>query len=244
MGRGRAPCCDKVGLNKGTWTSEEDTKLVAFIHKHGRGNWRALPKQAGLLRCGKSCRLRWINYLRPDIKRGNFTEEEVETIIRLQRQLGNRWSKIASCLPGRTDNEIKNLWNTHLKRRLGGEQTGSSRAHSSCGKVGDEQDHKQESINESSSSSSCISSSESHVAPRVTCSGPHDETKNRFIQDYSIELQVWGGVMDEFSFFVPPYVGPMAEGVHRSTATTSEEKATREIEDDGWLAYLEEELQL
>ncbi|ONK80138.1 uncharacterized protein A4U43_C01F14290 [Asparagus officinalis] len=118
MGRGRAPCCAKVGLNKGSWTPEEDMRLIAYIHKYGHGNWRALPKFAGLLRCGKSCRLRWINYLRPDIKRGNFTKEEEDTIIKLHGLLGNKWSKIASCLPGRTDNEIKNVWNTHLKKRL------------------------------------------------------------------------------------------------------------------------------
>ncbi|RLM74705.1 myb-related protein Zm1-like [Panicum miliaceum] len=81
----------------------------------------------GLLRCGKSCRLRWINYLRPDLKRGNFTAEEEETIIKLHGMLGNKWSKIAACLPGRTDNEIKNVWNTHLKKRVSpaGEERGA-----------------------------------------------------------------------------------------------------------------------
>ncbi|XP_010247284.1 PREDICTED: transcription factor MYB3-like [Nelumbo nucifera] len=118
MGRGRTPCCDKTGLKKGPWTPAEDMKLIAFIQRHGHENWRALPKQAGLLRCGKSCRLRWTNYLRPDIKRGNFTVEEEEIIIKLHELLGNKWSKIASHLPGRTDNEIKNVWNTHLKKRL------------------------------------------------------------------------------------------------------------------------------
>ncbi|KAJ4976641.1 hypothetical protein NE237_001747 [Protea cynaroides] len=118
MGRGRAPCCDKAGLKKGPWTPAEDLRLIAFIQKHGHGNWRALPKLAGLLRCGKSCRLRWTNYLRPDIKRGNFTKEEEENIIKLHKMLGNKWSKIASNLPGRTDNEIKNVWNTHLKKRV------------------------------------------------------------------------------------------------------------------------------
>eukprot|EP01018_Ginkgo_biloba_P030527 Gb_02423 [translate_table: standard] len=115
---GRAPCCDKMGLKKGPWTPEEDQKLVAYIHKYGHGNWRALPKQAGLLRCGKSCRLRWTNYLRPDIKRGNFSPEEEQAIIELHQILGNKWSTIASRLPGRTDNEIKNVWNTHLKKRV------------------------------------------------------------------------------------------------------------------------------
>ncbi|KAL7130163.1 hypothetical protein ABFS83_13G115000 [Erythranthe nasuta] len=115
---GRAPCCEKNGLKKGPWTPEEDQKLLDYIHKHGYGNWRTLPKNAGLQRCGKSCRLRWTNYLRPDIKRGRFSFEEEETIIQLHSILGNKWSAIAARLPGRTDNEIKNYWNTHIRKRL------------------------------------------------------------------------------------------------------------------------------
>ncbi|XP_021767262.1 transcription repressor MYB6-like [Chenopodium quinoa] len=115
---GRSPCCEKAHTNKGAWTKEEDQRLIHYIRLHGEGCWRSLPKAAGLLRCGKSCRLRWINYLRPDLKRGNFTEEEDELIIKLHSLLGNKWSLIAGRLPGRTDNEIKNYWNTHIKRKL------------------------------------------------------------------------------------------------------------------------------
>lgn len=120
---GRTPCCDKNGLKKGPWTTEEDQKLIDYIQKHGSGNWRTLPKNAGIFliflsffllisckcilkffnstifckyvfiglqRCGKSCRLRWTNYLRPDIKRGKFSFEEEETIIHLHSILGNK----------------------------------------------------------------------------------------------------------------------------------------------------------
>ncbi|XP_058104610.1 MYB-like transcription factor ODO1 [Magnolia sinica] len=115
---GRQPCCDKLGVKKGPWTAEEDKKLINFILTNGQCCWRAVPKLAGLLRCGKSCRLRWTNYLRPDLKRGLLNDAEEQLVIDLHARLGNRWSKIAARLPGRTDNEIKNHWNTHIKKKL------------------------------------------------------------------------------------------------------------------------------
>ncbi|KAK2975974.1 hypothetical protein RJ640_013005 [Escallonia rubra] len=114
---GRRPCCAKEGINRGSWTAREDKVLTSYIQTHGEGKWRDLPQKAGLNRCGKSCRLRWLNYLRPDIKRGNISLEEEELIVRLHKLLGNRWSLIAGRLPGRTDNEIKNYWNTNLSKR-------------------------------------------------------------------------------------------------------------------------------
>ncbi|KAF3616422.1 Transcription repressor MYB5 [Capsicum annuum] len=112
------PCCNKIGLKKGPWTPEEDEILTKYVSIEGEGRWRILPKKAGLLRCGKSCRLRWMNYLRPSVKRGHITLDEEDLILRLHRLLGNRWSLIAGRIPGRTDNEIKNYWNTHLSKKL------------------------------------------------------------------------------------------------------------------------------
>ncbi|KAL4573251.1 hypothetical protein LXL04_001804 [Taraxacum kok-saghyz] len=87
----RSPCCEKDHTNKGAWTKEEDERLVSYINAHGESSSRSLPKSAGLNRCGKSCRLRWINYLRPDLKRGNFTPQEDQLIVSLHAVLGNKY---------------------------------------------------------------------------------------------------------------------------------------------------------
>ncbi|CAM8905626.1 unnamed protein product [Rhodiola kirilowii] len=93
------------------------TQLTISISVIKTELWIEPVKLLGLQRCGKSCRLRWINYLRPDLKRGNITAEEEALIIRLHASMGNRWSLIAGHLPGRTDNDIKNYWNSHLSRK-------------------------------------------------------------------------------------------------------------------------------
>ncbi|GLT87000.1 hypothetical protein SLE2022_051050 [Rubroshorea leprosula] len=113
----RAAFYDQNGVKKGAWSADEDEKLRSYIEKYGHSNWRELPRFAGLSRCGKSCRLRWMNYLKPELKHGNYTQEEDALILKLHEQFGNRWSLIASRLAGRTDNEIKNHWNTNLKKR-------------------------------------------------------------------------------------------------------------------------------
>ncbi|ONM04524.1 myb-related protein 306 [Zea mays] len=129
---GRPPCCEKGGVKKGPWTPEEDLVLVSYVQDHGPGNWRAVPTNTGLMRCSKSCRLRWTNHLRPGIKCGNFSDQEEKLIIHLQALLGNRWAAIASYMPERTDNDIKNYWNTHLKKKF--TRTGAAGAEARSGR--------------------------------------------------------------------------------------------------------------
>ncbi|KAL5977237.1 hypothetical protein ACLOJK_021580 [Asimina triloba] len=196
MGRGRKPCCQKVGLKKGPWSPAEDMKLVAYIQKYGHGNWRALPKQA-------------------DIKRGNFSPDEEETIIKLHSMLGNKWSKIASRLPGRTDNEIKNVWNTYLKKRL--KSTGTDTA---------VEEHK-ESLSSSTSSNSTIThcdqgevmGQDDQIQPEFRCQSPPEVSgslqaeENKEIVEGVIEIPVesnvdfWGLLDDGCNHLVENHDG-------------------------------------
>ncbi|KAI4321260.1 hypothetical protein MLD38_034659 [Melastoma candidum] len=105
-------------LKKGAWTEEEDALLRNCIERHGEGKWHLIPFRTGLNRCRRSCRLRWLNYLKPNIKRGEFEDDEVDLVIRLHNLLGNRWSLIAGRIPGRTANDVKNYWNTRLARKV------------------------------------------------------------------------------------------------------------------------------
>ncbi|KAI3806373.1 hypothetical protein L1987_22274 [Smallanthus sonchifolius] len=108
---------DEMMMRKGPWTEQEDVQLVFFVNVFGDRRWDFIAKVSGLKRSGKSCRLRWVNYLQPGLKGGKMTPQEERRIVELHSKWGNRWSRIARKLPGRTDNEIKNYWRTHMRKK-------------------------------------------------------------------------------------------------------------------------------
>ncbi|KAK8644782.1 hypothetical protein V6N13_118651 [Hibiscus sabdariffa] len=186
---GRAPCCDKANVKKGPWSPEEDAKLKAYIEQYGTGgNWIALPQKIGLKRCGKSCRLRWLNYLRPNIKHGGFSEEEDNIICSLYISIGSRWSIIAAQLPGRTDNDIKNYWNTKLKKKLLGRRKQSNNIHRFSSSDQDPNDHQ----------TTGSASDDNQFSPGLS---------NSALERLQLHLQLQG-LQNPFSFYNNPALWP------------------------------------
>ncbi|MBA0707794.1 hypothetical protein Golax_019807 [Gossypium laxum] len=108
---------DGTFIKKGPWTGEEDEILMNYVKKYGPKGWSSIRSMGLLPRTGKSCRLRWVNKLRPNLKTGcKFSAEEERVVIELQAEFGNKWAKIARHLPGRTDNDVKNFWSARRKR--------------------------------------------------------------------------------------------------------------------------------
>ncbi|ONK63736.1 uncharacterized protein A4U43_C07F18380 [Asparagus officinalis] len=175
---GRAPCCDKSKVKKGPWSPEEDTKLKEFIEKNGTG---------GLKRCGKSCRLRWLNYLRPNIKHGDFSEDEDRIICTLFATIGSRWSIIAAQLPGRTDNDIKNYWNTKLKKKLLGIPASQRKSNQQI----KQQQQQQQQFVFSSSTNKNIANSSSLTSHHLF--DAHDLSHQYQTEDQRSNLLVFGG---------------------------------------------------
>uniref|UniRef100_A0A6N2L7W3 MYB transcription factor n=1 Tax=Salix viminalis TaxID=40686 RepID=A0A6N2L7W3_SALVM len=107
----------KEEIRKGPWKAEEDEVLIKHVKKYGPRDWSSIRSKGLLQRTGKSCRLRWVNKLRPNLKHGcKFSAEEERVVIDLQAEFGNKWARIATYLPGRTDNDVKNFWSSRQKR--------------------------------------------------------------------------------------------------------------------------------
>lgn len=210
---------NEADTRKGPWTVEEDMQLIGIVNLHGEGRWNFLARASGLQRTGKSCRLRWVNYLRPDLKRSKITPEEERLIIELHRRWGNRWSRIAQSLPGRTDNEIKNFWRTRMKGKLNSETQKDI--------AGVDAD---DGVQFESELGSCrLPVISSHALPEVDVAEP----SSTFPQQNAEEIMVQTNTTPSLQNDTPPQVIQSSEGNSENVLQGGEIDGHYQINDDG-----------
>uniref|UniRef100_A0A0D9VAY2 Uncharacterized protein n=1 Tax=Leersia perrieri TaxID=77586 RepID=A0A0D9VAY2_9ORYZ len=216
----------KGGMRKGPWTEQEDVQLVWFVRLLGERRWDFLAKVSGLQRSGKSCRLRWVNYLHPGLKRGRMSPEEERMVVQLHAKHGNRWSRIAKSMPGRTDNEIKNYWRTHLRKQAAQKQQLNLQAAStpSSSSISDDDHNSSSSSSSSNGSSSNNNNNDDSMQQQqqlssfhlplwnddnidcwsstqlVAPASPLWDIDDAFCSDYSLPLPLWGSAHDDADY--------------------------------------------
>lgn len=162
----------------------------------------------GLKRTGKSCRLRWVNYLHPGLKRGKMTPHEEKLVLELHAQWGNRWSRIARRLPGRTDNEIKNYWRTHMRKKAQESKRTISPSSSSSSSNSSSLSSTNTAVNSKASLGTSSSSLHSTGVPESAIQGQKyqkDKSQDK-VEPYSID-DIWKDITSEDDPIKPVYDG-------------------------------------
>ncbi|KAG8060282.1 hypothetical protein GUJ93_ZPchr0002g25681 [Zizania palustris] len=228
---------EEGGWRKGPWTAHEDKLLVEYVEQHGEGRWNSVAKITGLKRSGKSCRLRWVNYLRPDLKRGKITPQEESVILELHALWGNRWSTIARSLPGRTDNEIKNYWRTHFKKGKPSKNIERARARflkqrremqqiSQLQSGGGQQQQQKLSQDEAADAASAVDSGHAEVAVApLAATLPHDDDGLQIMQEMAPDMDdllYCYPDMSAYSYSYEDIIGGSGGGTISAGGSTSE----------------------